>query len=395
MARKAFDFWEGTGRTRLLWPLLCILIVAGCKPKPPPPAPPPDVEVITVQPTNVPVFEEWVGTLDGFVNAQIRAQATGYLMTQDYAEGSQVKKGDLLFQIDSRPFQAVVDQANSKLAQDKAQLAKTELDVKRYTPLAKEQAISQETLDDAVQANFAAQAQVKADEAAIETARLNLGFTRITAPVDGIVGIALAQIGDLVGPSTSLLTTVSKLDPIKVYIQPNENSYLRFWRNIINSPDASNAVSLELILFDDTIYPEQGKFYSADRQVNPNTGTLQVVGIFPNEKYMLRPGQYGRVRAQTSVQTNVFLVPQRAISEMQGGYQVSLVHMSNSTPVAHIQNVKVGSQIGANWIIKEGLNAGDQLVVEGTQKANKEGVRINPKPHVTQTGTNAPPAKAE
>jgi len=208
---------------------ILILLADGCKKKPAPP-PPPDVQVITLAATNVPVFEEWIGTLDGFVNAQIRAQVTGYLLAQNYAEGSEVKTGDLLFQIDPRPFQAALDQAHAKLVQDEAQSGKTELDVKRYTPLAKEQAISQEQLDNAVQANLAANALVKADEAAVENARLNLGFTKIKSPIDGLAGTALAQIGDLLSPSSGLLTTVSTLDPIKVYFQISEQSYLNFWR---------------------------------------------------------------------------------------------------------------------------------------------------------------------
>jgi membrane fusion protein (multidrug efflux system) len=231
------------------WPLaarfiaaLCfsflILITNGCKKKPAPP-PPSEVQVITLATTNVPIFEEWIGTLDGYVNAQIHAQVTGYLLTQNYAEGREIKKGDLLFQIDPRPFQAELDQANAKLAQDKAQAGKTELDVKRYTPLAQEQAISQEQLDNAVQANLAANAQVKADEAAVENGQLNLGFTKITSPIDGLAGIALAQIGDLVGQSGgSVLTTVSTINPIKVYFQVSEQSYLTFWRRLIGSGNA-------------------------------------------------------------------------------------------------------------------------------------------------------------
>ena len=207
-----------------------ILFAAGCKKKAPPPPPPPKVEVITVAPQDVPVFEEWIGTMDGLVNAQIHSQVTGYLTKQDYAEGTRVKQGDLLFEIDARPFQAAVDQTEAKLAQDQAQEQKTALDVERYTPLVKDQALSEETGVDAVQANLAAKAQVKADEAALETARLDLGWTRVISPVDGVAGIALAQIGDLAAPSGPLLTTVSKVDPIKVYFQVNEESYLSFWQ---------------------------------------------------------------------------------------------------------------------------------------------------------------------
>jgi membrane fusion protein (multidrug efflux system) len=358
-----------------------ILFTNGCKKKPAPP-PPPEVQVITLAPTNVPIFEEWIGTLDGYVNAQIHAQVTGYLLTQNYAEGSELKKGDLLFQIDPRPLQAELDQANAKLAQDKAQAGKTELDVKRYTPLAQEQAISQEQLDNAVQANLAANAQVKADEAAVENGQLNLGFTKITSPIDGLAGIALAQIGDLVGQSGgSVLTTVSTINPIKVYFQVSEQSYLTFWRRLIGSGNAGETFPLQLIFADGSVYPEPGTFSFADRQVNPTTGTLQIVGLFSNADYMLRPGQYGRVRAQTQTLTNALLLPQRAVAELQGTYQVTVVSETNSV---HLQSVTVGEQIGSNWIIDSGLKPGDRVVIEGTQKV-KEGAVVNPKPFGTET----------
>jgi membrane fusion protein (multidrug efflux system) len=355
---------------------LALLLVAGCEQKSAPPPPPPEVQFITVAPTNLPVFEEWIGTLDGFVNAQIRAQVTGYLLKQNYTEGGKVKKGDLLFQIDPRPFQAVLDQARAKLAQDQAQVGKTELDVKRYTPLAQEQAISQEELDNAVQANLAAAAQLKADEAAITNAQLNLDYTQITAPVDGLAGLALAQTGDLLSPSSGLLTTVSTLDPIKVYFQISEQSYLNFWRHHAAGSGAETNVELQLTFADGTVYPAPGKFFFADRQINPNTGTLQIVGVFPNPDYLLRPGQYGRVRAQTAALTNALLVPQRAVTQLQGSYQVALLNATNGV---HLQNVKVGEQTGPVWVIESGLQAGDRVVVEGAQKV-KEGMLVSPKP---------------
>ena len=366
---------------------ILILVADGCKKKPAPP-PPPEVQVITLAPTNVPIFEEWIGTLDGFVNAQIHAQVSGYLITQNYAEGGEVKNGDLLFEIDPRPFQATLDQAESKLAQDKAQSGKTELDVKRYTPLAQEQAVSQEELDNAVQANAGAQAQVKADEAAVESAQLNLGFTKITSPIDGLAGTALAQIGDLVGPSGSVLTTVSTINPIQVNFQVSEQSYLTFWRHFVGGQNTNEDFPLQLILGDGSIYPEKGKFSYANRQIDPNTGTLLIVGNFPNTNLVLRPGQYGRVRAQTHMITNAIIVPQRAVAELQGTYQVALVGETNSV---HLQPVKVGEQVGSDWIIESGLKAGDRVVVEGTQKA-KEGTVVNPKPfdpnHPTTSETN-------
>lgn len=352
-----------------------IFLSIGCKKKSSAP-PPPEVQFITLTPTNVPIFEEWIGTLDGLVNAQIRGQVTGYLLKQDYAEGSEVKKDDLLFEIDPRPFQAALDQAKAKIAQDKAQAGKTKQDVNRYAPLAKEQAISQEQMDNAVQANIGAEAQVKADEAALESAQLNLNFTRITSPIDGIAGTAMAQIGDLIGPSGGVLTTVSTIDPIKVYFQVSEQSYLSFWRCFIGSSNTDEVSSLQLIFSDGFVYPEKGKFLYADRQVNPNTGTLQIFGLFPNKNFILRPGQYGRVRVQTQTKTNVLIVPQRAVAELQGTYQIALIGETNSI---HVQPVKVGEQIGSTWIIASGLKAGDRVVVEGTQKA-KEGAVVNPKP---------------
>jgi membrane fusion protein (multidrug efflux system) len=366
----------------------CLFVFSGCKKKPAPP-PPPEVQVITVVATNVSIIEEWIGALDGFVNAQIRAQVTGYLLTQNYKEGGEVKKGDLLFQIDPRPFQAALDQTQAKLAQDQAQAQKTELDVKRYTPLAKEQAVSQEQLDNAVQANLSALAQLKADEAAVENAQLNLDFTRIISPIDGLAGIALGQIGDLVSPSSGLLTTVSTINPIKVYFNVSEQSYFVLWRHYANSNENDMALELQLILSDGTVFPEKGKFYMADRQVNPTTGTLQIVGLFTNPQLLLRPGQYGRVRAQTQTKTNAVLVPQRAVAELQGAYQVVVVVEENTTNKTHLKPVKVGEQIGSNWIIEDGLHPGDRVVVEGIQQA-KEGTIVNSKPFSTPPPTINP-----
>jgi RND family efflux transporter MFP subunit len=373
---------------RLLCSLFSAVLISsavGCKNKPAAPAPP-QVEVMTATTTNLPIFEEWIGTLEGYVNAQIRGQVTGYLLSQNYAEGSEVKQGDLLFEIDPRPFQAVLDQALAKLAQDQAQADKTELDVNRYTPLAKEQAISQEELDDAVQANLGAVAQIKADEAAIENARLNLGFTRITSPIDGLAGLAQAQIGDLVGQSSgSVLTTVSTINPIKVYFQVSEQSYLTFWRRFIISQASPQDFPLQLIFADGSVYPGQGKFFFADRQVNPNTGTLQIVGLFSNADFTLRPGQYGRVRAETQMLTNAIIVPQRAIAELQGTYQVTVL---TSTNTAHLENVTVGAQVGSGWVIQNGLQPGDRIVVEGTQKV-KEGSAVTPVPYEEPTNNAA------
>jgi RND family efflux transporter MFP subunit len=360
-----------------------ILTVVGCK-QSPTVQPPPEVQVITVEPTNVPIFKEWIGTLDGFVNAQIHAQVSGYLLTQNYAEGSEVKKGDLLFQIDPRPFQSTLLKAQATLTQDEAQSDKTKLDLKRDTELAKGGVISMESFDDAVQTNLAASAQIQADEAVVQNAQLNLGFTKITSPIAGLTGIALGQIGDLVGPSTSVLTTVSTLNPIKVYFQVSENSYRAFWQRLLSSGNARKDFPLQLIFADGSVYPEKGKFFFADRQINSNTGTLQIVGVFPNSDFILRPGQYGRVRAQTQIEENALLVPQRAVIELQGTYEVAVVSATNTV---HMQFIKTGDQIGSNWIIESGLKAGDRIVVEGTQKV-KEGGAVSPKPF--SEATNSP-----
>lgn len=357
---------------------------SGCKEKTPPPPPPPTVLTITVTPTNVPIFEEWIGTLDGSVNAQINAQVVGYILKQNYSEGSEVKAGDLLFQIDPRPFQATLDQAKAKLAQDQAQDELNRLNVERYTPLVKEQAISQQTLDDAVQAKAGSAALVLLDKAAIENASVNLGFTRITSPIDGLAGLATVQIGNLVGPSTPALTAVSTINPLRVYFQVSEEQYLRFWKKFILTGTTDFAVPpLELILSDGSVYPTRGKFAFANRQVDVTTGTLQIVGLIPNERYVLRPGQFARVRAETEVRTNALMVPQRAVTELQGAFQLAVLGESNKVSIV---SVKVGRQVGSNWLIDEGLKPGDRVVVEGTQKA-KGGIAVSPKPWVP---TNAP-----
>jgi membrane fusion protein (multidrug efflux system) len=359
--------------------LLFPFLLASCgKPKPPPPAPT-VVQVMTVQPQAVPVYKEWIGTLEGYVNAQIRAQITGYLLAQNYTEGSEVHKGDLLFEIDPRPFQAALDQAKGKLAQDEAQESRTKWDVERYAPLAKQNAISQQEYNDAIQSNLAAQAQIKADQAAVEAAQVNLGFTRITSPIEGLAGIALAQIGDLVGPTGPVLTTVSTVNPIKVYFTASEQAYLAYRRQYTNATERTaheQELQLQLVLADGSIYPHPGKFSFAGREVNPNTGSIQLVGIFPNPDYVLRPGQFARVRARTQVLPDAIAIPQRAVSELQGSYQVAVVDPQNKV---HLRSVKVGDQMGSEWVIESGLRAGERIVVEGTQKV-KEGTTVQPEP---------------
>lgn len=358
----------------------------------------PDVEVVQVEQKDVPIFGEWIGTLDGFTNADVRAQVTGYLLRQGYQEGSFVKKGQLLFEIDPRPFQATLDQAEGQLAQAKAQLAnaeavqgRTQLDVERYTPLAKEQAASQQDLDNAVQNNLAAKAsmatagaQIKTAEAAVETARINLDFTRLIAPIDGIAGQAQLQVGALVNLSSSPVTSVSTVDPIKVYFTVGEPQYLA-WRKRYPT-DATRAAAdknlrLELILADGSTYAQTGTFYFADRQVNESTGAIRIAGLFSNPGNVLRPGGYAKVRAVIRVQQNALLVPQRAVSELQGGYQVAAVDDKNKVS---IRTVKVGDRVGSQWIIAEGLKPGERVIAEGVQKA-RPGMQVNPKPFALET----------
>jgi membrane fusion protein (multidrug efflux system) len=352
----------------------------GCKPKPPPPPPPLKVQVIAATPQDVPIYQQWIGTLAGYPNAQIRAQVTGYLTKQDYTEGSAVKAGDLLFEIDPRPLQAVLDQALGRLGQDQALQGRTELDVRRYTPLARSQAVSQEELDDAIQSNLQALAAIKSDQATVESARLNLSFCNIRSPVDGIAGLAQAQVGDLVVPGGVVLTTVSGVDPMRVYFNISEESYFTLFRAYDTPAELAaheDDLKLQLILSDGSTYPYDGKWFFIDRQVDVNTGTLQVAGLFPNAGNFLRPGQYGLVRAKTSTRQGAILIPQRAVTELQGAYQVATV---DSTNKVHIKTVQVGDQIGNNWLIDKGIGPNERVIAEGTQKV-KDGAVVDPQPY--------------
>lgn len=377
-----FELRRIASRSRLV--LICFAaILSGCGKTPPPPTPPPEVLVVTVKAQDTPVYREWIGTLEGLVNAQIRAQVTGYLQTQDYLEGKLVKTNDLLFQIDPRPFEAALSQVEAKLAQDKAQQSRTAWDVERYEPLAKKNAISEQEYINAVQADLAAQAQMKADEAAIQSAKLNIEFTQIKSPINGIAGVALAQIGDLVGPGGPLLTTVSTVDPIKVYFITSEQAYLAYRRqytNVLERATHEQELELQLLLADGSVYAYQGKFVFANREVNPTTGSIQLTGLFPNPDNVLRPGQFARIRAKTQIRKDALLVPQRAVSELQGSYQVAVVNDENGTNKVHLQPVTVGERVGSNWIIEKGLKPGDRVIVEGTQKAAREGTAVVPKP---------------
>src|SRR6266705_2391528 len=382
-------------RRRSVWRVIAIVLLlssVGCGKSEQPQARPPEVEVVQVEQKDVPIWNEWVGTLDGLVNAQIRPQVTGYLLRQTYQEGSFVRKGQLLFEIDPRTFQVALDQTKAQLANAEQQLAqaeanqvKAQLDVNRYVPLVKEQAVTQQDLDNAVQANLAAQAQVRAAKAQIDAAKaqvaaaqLNLGFTKIVSLIDGIAGVAQAQIGDLVGP-TGLLTTVSTLDPIKVYFPVSEKGYLDY---VKENPDAAKRaeqerqLGLEMILADGSRYPHEGSFSFADRQVDVKTGTLRLQGLFPNPGNILRPGQFARVRAITTTKKGALRVPQRAVTELQGSYQVSVVGMDDKVS---IRPVKVGERVGSLWIVQEGLKPGERVVAEGIQRVHAD-MTVNPKP---------------
>jgi membrane fusion protein (multidrug efflux system) len=376
------------------------LIIAAVYPKHASGAQPgkPDVEVVQVEQKDVPIFGEWIGTLDGFTNADVRAQVTGYILRQGYQEGAFVKKGQLLFEIDPRPFQAALDQAEGQLAQARAQLAnaeavqgRTQLDVERYTPLAKEQAASQQDLDNAVQNNLAAKAsvatagaQIKTAEAAVETTKINLDFTRLTAPIDGIAGQAQLQVGALVNLGSGPVTSVSTVDPIKVYFTVGEPQYLA-WRKRFPTDATREAADknlrLELILADGSTYAQTGTFYFADRQVSESTGAIRIAGLFSNPGNVLRPGGYGKVRAVIRVQQDALLVPQRAVSELQGGYQVATVDGNNKVS---IRTVKVGDRLGSQWIIADGLKPGERVIAEGVQKV-RPGMQVNPKPFAAET----------
>jgi membrane fusion protein, multidrug efflux system len=412
-----------------------------------------DVEVVQVKQEDVPIYSEWIGTTEGMVNADIKAQVTGYLLRQDYQEGSFVKKGQLLFEIDPRPLEAISDQAsgqlaqfegqveqansqvvqaeaqlaqaNSQLLQAQAQLAqaqanqvKTQLDVNKYAPLAEQKAVTQQEYDNAIQANVVSKAEVEAAKAGVEAARarlhaakaqigtakaatqtakgqvenakgavrsaqLNVEFSRIVSPIDGIVGRAQTQVGDLVqpnNPNSPPLTTVSTVDPIKVYFTISEQQYLTFTKlNLIEARKGGSVVQieLELILSDGTTYPHKGSFYYADRQVDQKTGAIRIAGIFPNPGNILRPGQYGRVRAVTTTKNDALLVPQRAVTQLQDGYQVAVVGSDNRV---ELRAIDIGDHSGSMWIVEEGLKPGERVVVDGIQRI-KSGLLVNPQPY--------------
>jgi RND family efflux transporter MFP subunit len=350
--------------TPLLVSLASLGLLAGCKGKVEAPAPP-DVEVVAVEQRDVPIYRDWVGTVEAEANATINAQVTGYLLSRDYDEGRLVKKGQLLFQIDDRTYKAAYDQAM-------ARVTKTEQDVVRLTPLAKTQAVSQQELDDAIQNNLAA-------KAAAEQARLNYEFCKITSPVDGIAGVAQGQIGDLVGPSTGPLTTVTTIDPMRVYFSVSQR-FATEWqeRELAGGKQlrSGEGPELELLLSTGNVYPEKGHVKFANNQVDIKTGSVRVVGEFPNPQQLLVPGMFVRVKAQLGVEKNALLVPQRAVTEMQGRYLVAVVGADNKVSIKPVQ---AGERVGSDWIIKGDVKAGDKVVSEGVQKV-REGTVVNPIP---------------
>ncbi|HUL51539.1 MAG TPA: efflux RND transporter periplasmic adaptor subunit [Candidatus Nitrosotalea sp.] len=381
--------------------LLLTLIgaVCGCKKSEGPPPTPPTVEVVTVAQRDVPIYREWVGTLEGDVNATISAQVSGYLLTRNYTEGSVVTNGQVLFQIDPGPFKATLDQAKSDEARAEATQVRWALTVERYKPLAATEAISKQELDDAVQNEKAAQAQVEATKAAVQQAQLNLDFTTIRAPVNGVAGLASAQaqVGNLVGPASGSLTTVTTIDPIRAYISVSQQMMtdvmerrLKDGKKLREGPDPEAGVELELILANGSVYPIKGKVRFANNQVDVKTGTIRIVGEFRNPQSLLVAGLFVRVRALLETQKNVLVVPQRVVTDMQGRYLVAIVGADNKVS---IRPVNAGERSGQDWVISGDIKAGDRVVAEGVQKV-REGATVNPVPF-EEKKVGAPTAAAE
>jgi membrane fusion protein (multidrug efflux system) len=374
--------------------IIAALASVSCSRKSPPAGPSaPEVLVTTVQPRDVPRVLERVATLDGFINANINAQVQGYIISRDYQEGSLVKKGDLLFQIDPRPFEAALAQSKGTLMKDQATQAKTDADEKRAQDLFAKKVISDSERDTATAAAGSSRANVEADKAAVEQAELNLGYTKITSPIKGLAGFATNQVGDLVGPSTTTpLTTVSQIDPIKAVVTVGEGAFTDFFARYPDTEKRQTllaGIDFDLILGNGTLYPRKGKFYALDRNLDPKTGSIRYYVTFPNPDATLRPGQFGKVRFVPDTVTNALVVPQEAVAELQGNFQIAVVDQNNKV---NIRPIKMGERIGAMWQVTEGLKPGDRVVVQGLQKA-REGSTVTVK-EWTPPASQASPAKA-
>lgn len=372
-----------------------LLASTGCKSSAPAQGPmgaggPVPVQVVQASAQDVPLTGEWVAQTDGFVNAQIQPQVSGYLIRQDYKEGSQVHKGQVLFEIDPRPLQATLDQAKGQLAQAQAKVSLDEINVKRDTPLAAAHAIAQSQLDTETQTLAADEASVATAQAQVDAANLNLGFTKVRSLIDGVAGQATVQVGNLVSP-TSVLTAVSQLNPIKAYFSISEQEYLALVERSKESGhsdllSAGNAIPLKLTLANGQVFSSSGRIIFVDRSVSAQTGSLRIAAEFANPGNLLRPGQFGRVSAQTQILHNAVVVPQRAVSELQGMNQVDVVDSDN---VVHVRTVQLGSQIGGNIVIKSGVQSGDTVVTEGLDKV-RDGAKVSTQP---DTQLNAPTAQ--
>ncbi len=385
--------------------VFCVALLGalcGCQEKAEAPkAGPPTVEVVTVEQKDVPIYRDWVGTLEGNVNATISAQVTGYLVSRNYEEGSFVTNGQVLFQIEKGPFQAALDNAKGQLAEAEAQEVKWALNVQRYTPLAKTEAISQQELDDAIQNQKTAQAKIESAKAAVEQANLNLGFATIRSPLNGVAGLARAQVGDLLSPSSGQLTTVTEIDPIRVYFSVSQALLVQMQQAHMKESNESirnggEGPELQLTLASGYTYPEKGRVRFANNQIDVKTGTISVVGEFPNPKMLLLPGMFATVRALLNVETNALLVPQRAVTDMQGKYLIAVVGADNKVSIRPIQ---AGERYGSDWVITGNIKAGDKVVAEGIQKV-REGAEVTPTPFkekapATMADAPAPPPKNE
>ena len=390
-AQTRFNVVSYARRSGLL--LVSAGMLWGCSSKPPaaPPPPPLPVTVVQLEPADVPISGEWVGTLDGFVNAQIQPQASGYLISQTYREGAQVSKGQVLFQIDPRPFEAALgqalgqlDQAKGQVAQAQAQLGLAQINVNRDTPLAQARAIAQSQLDNDVQQKAqqeasvkSAQASVATAEAGVATARLNLGFTQVRSLITGVAGQALLQVGSLVN-TQSVLTSVSQLDPIKAYFSISDSEYLALVQRTKDGGGdllkKASAVPLTLKLSDGQTYPHTGHIVFVDRQINAQTGAIRIAASFPNPGNVLRPGQFGRVTAETQLHRNALLIPQVAIQELQGLEQA---YIAGADGKAHLVTLKLGPQVGTNWLVEGGVSPGAKVIVDNLQKLG-EGSPVSP-----------------